>query len=269
MCRLSSTTKRLPTRRPSSPGSSAAADPEWLAKMVEVVRRTRTIPICASGRPCAERSTPPSRRAGPAAWLSATAFDVGLDGAIVALSGRVRLREGCPHAEEVVTELWDAVFGGRVGCGGKSNAPTGACTDPNRPRRADADAAIAESRRRTSSRASSRRNPRFEQVSPEVGELDEAAFEEGLARIPTRRWPARRPRRRDRSTPARTGAPSGGATVLGPRPRGPSARRGVGKIVELPYHPDGGDLDLDASFGDHRSRRRRRAINADRLRIRS
>jgi Mg-chelatase subunit ChlD len=30
--------------------------------------------------------------------------------------------------------------------------------------------------------------------------------------------------------------------------RGPSVRRGIGKIVEQPYRPDGGDLDLDASF---------------------
>ncbi|HEX2782296.1 MAG TPA: hypothetical protein VHN36_01830, partial [Ilumatobacteraceae bacterium] len=39
---------------------------------------------------------------------------------------------------------------------------------------------MAESRRRTSSRRELARNPRFEQISPEVGELDEAAVEDGL-----------------------------------------------------------------------------------------
>jgi Mg-chelatase subunit ChlD len=52
--------------------------------------------------------------------------------------------------------------------------------------------------------------------------------------------------------------------------RGPSARRGVGKIVEQPYRPDGGDLDLDASFGEiAEATAAGTAVNAERLRIRS
>ena len=56
---------------------------------------------------------------------------VSLDAALVALSGRVRLREGCGRtAEEIVTELWATVFGRSVsgdGDGeGKAGAPTGA-----------------------------------------------------------------------------------------------------------------------------------------------
>ncbi|MFM9082359.1 MAG: AAA family ATPase, partial [Actinomycetota bacterium] len=53
---------------------------------------------------------------------------VSLDAALVALSGRVRVREGSSRtAEEVVTELWNAVFGpkGDGGSdGGKGGAPT-------------------------------------------------------------------------------------------------------------------------------------------------
>jgi Mg-chelatase subunit ChlD len=52
--------------------------------------------------------------------------------------------------------------------------------------------------------------------------------------------------------------------------RGPSARRGVGKIIEQSYQPDGGDLDLDASFGEIlEAVAAGAAVNADRLRIRS
>ena len=52
--------------------------------------------------------------------------------------------------------------------------------------------------------------------------------------------------------------------------RGPSARRGVGRLIEQPYRPDGGDLDLDASFGEIvEAAAAGAAVNAERLRIRS
>ena len=59
---------------------------------------------------------------------------VGLDAVLVALSGRVRLREGCLRtSEEIITELWDEVFGvthppdpDDGGSTGKAPAPTGA-----------------------------------------------------------------------------------------------------------------------------------------------
>ena len=56
---------------------------------------------------------------------------VGLDAALVALSGRLRLREGCSRsAEDIVTELWQQVFAPPKADGergsGKATAPTGA-----------------------------------------------------------------------------------------------------------------------------------------------
>ena len=48
----------------------------------------------------------------------------------------------------------------------------------------EADAEVANSQKRTTSRRELARNPRFEQVSPEVGELDESAVEEGLREDP-------------------------------------------------------------------------------------
>jgi MoxR-like ATPase len=63
-----------------------------------------------------------------------------LDAALVALSGRVRLREGCQRtSEDIITELWHEVFDApepegadpgsgddAAGGGGKAPAPTGA-----------------------------------------------------------------------------------------------------------------------------------------------
>lgn len=114
------------------------------------------------------------------------------------------------------------------------------------------------------------RNPRFEQMSPEVGELDEAAVDEAMrddadetmalladltaATDPKLRELARR---------------LAGRLFLELSRRGPTRPRGVGKLVEQRYRPDGGDLDIDASMdaiveagGDPRR------VDAERLRVR-
>jgi MoxR-like ATPase len=52
---------------------------------------------------------------------------VALDAALVALSGRVRVREGGSRtAEEIITEIWQSVFGRTEdgSGGGKASAPT-------------------------------------------------------------------------------------------------------------------------------------------------
>ena len=105
-------------------------DPEWLAKVVQVVRLTRTHPdvrIGSSVRGAIDIAAVAASLA-PLRHSSATAFDVGLDSAIVALSGRLRLREGLSrNAESVVTELWYEVFAERESdASGKAEAPDGA-----------------------------------------------------------------------------------------------------------------------------------------------
>jgi MoxR-like ATPase len=107
-----------------------APDVAWLAKVVEVVRLSRTHPdvrIGSSVRGAIDIAAVANSLA-PLRHSSATAFDVGLDSAIVALSGRLRLREGLTrNAESVVTELWYAVFAEREPePAGKATAPTGA-----------------------------------------------------------------------------------------------------------------------------------------------
>jgi Mg-chelatase subunit ChlD len=108
---------------------------------------------------------------------------------------------------------------------------------------------VQQAQRKTTSRRELARNPRFEQVSPEVGELDEAAVDEAMADDPD-------------DTMAMladlTGATDQGLRELARRlagrlfldisRRGPSRPRGVGRLEERPYRPDAGDIDIDASL---------------------
>lgn len=131
-----------------------------------------------------------------------------------------------------------------------------------------ADQAVADSRRRTTSRRDLARNPRFEQVSPEVGELDEAAVEEGLVDDPDETLALladltgatdQRLRELARRLAARL--------FLDLGRRGPVRARGIGRMVEQPYRPDGGDLDLDASL-DAIAEGRGGLVDVERLRVR-
>ena len=136
VCRLAvdyqtSTDEQKITLRESGSGE---LDPDWVAKVVELVRLTRTHPDLRVGSSvrgaidmCAVASSLAAVRGS-----SVVAGDVSLDAALVALSGRVRLREGATRStEDIVRELWKAVFG-KIDDGGsnegKANAPTGATT---------------------------------------------------------------------------------------------------------------------------------------------
>lgn len=116
-------------------------DPDWVSKVVALVRRTREHPELRVGSSvrgaldatavasslAALRGMPPEDRG------------VGLDAVLVALSGRVRLREGATRtAEEILTELYDEVFGPPAGeeggpgaSGGDAGAGSGAA--PGKP----------------------------------------------------------------------------------------------------------------------------------------
>jgi hypothetical protein len=164
------------------------------------------------------------------------------------------------------------VRGPGAGSVGKSGSPArGNSRQPLAREGADADAAIAESSKRTTSRRDFARNPRFQQISPEVGELDEAAVEQALVdnadetlALLADLAAATDERLRDlaRQLAARL--------FLDLARSGPSVRRGVGKIVVQPYRPDGGDLDLDASFDViTEAVATRTALDVERLRVRS
>ena len=130
---------------------------------------------------------------------------------------------------------------------------------------------MAESRKRTASRRELARNPRFEQVSPEVGELDEAAVEEAMSDDPDETMAmladltgATDPALREL---ARRLA---GRLFLDVARRGPMRPRGVGRLREQPFRPDGGDLDLDASLDAIAAARAAgEAVDPEGLRIRA
>ncbi|MEY2445772.1 MAG: hypothetical protein QOE00_2352, partial [Ilumatobacteraceae bacterium] len=128
-----------------------------------------------------------------------------------------------------------------------------------------------ESRRRTTSRRELARNPQFDQLSPELGELDEAAVDAGLRDDPDATLAlladlTGATDRRLRELARRLA----GRLFLDLARRGPTTRRGIYKIVDQPYSPDGGDLDLDASFDAiAEAVAGGVAIDVERLRVRS
>ncbi|GAC1383580.1 MAG: MoxR family ATPase [Acidimicrobiales bacterium] len=95
--------------------SAGVTDPdtEWLGRIVELVRRTRShgdIRVGSSVRGAIDLvmvASALTRFRGVAGDDRTTT----LDAALVALSGRVRVREGCNHtAEEIVRQLWEEIF---------------------------------------------------------------------------------------------------------------------------------------------------------------
>jgi MoxR-like ATPase len=107
-------------------------DPVWLANIVELVRRTRAhadVRIGSSVRGAID-AVAVARSLADLRGSAAGDPTVGLDAALVALSGRLRLREGCGRtADEIVTELWHSVFDPGSDPG-KATAPVGADLRP-------------------------------------------------------------------------------------------------------------------------------------------
>jgi MoxR-like ATPase len=102
----------------------------WLDKVVELVRRTRTHSDLRVGSSVRGAIDMTAVTVSLASVRSLTVLDagVGLDAALVALSGRVRVREGSVRtAEDIITELWNEVFAPAPQCeSGKASAPAGA-----------------------------------------------------------------------------------------------------------------------------------------------
>jgi MoxR-like ATPase len=108
----------------------------WTERAVELVRRTRDHPDLRIGSSVRGAIDMCAVAASLAAVRAASSDDpaVSLDAALVALSGRIRTREGCGRdPESIITELWREVFGPTAGTdqddetdAGKASAPTGA-----------------------------------------------------------------------------------------------------------------------------------------------
>jgi Mg-chelatase subunit ChlD len=114
---------------------------------------------------------------------------------------------------------------------------------------AAAEAAVAEGAKRTSSRRELSKHDRFDEVSPDVGYLDEAALEDVLGDSPDDALAL---------LADLTGATDPKLRALAQRlasrvvvdlaRRGSPRRRGVGKLALRPLDESGADLDLDSSI---------------------
>jgi MoxR-like ATPase len=105
-------------------------------RVVELVRATRQHPDLRVGSSVRGAIDMMFVADSLGALRNAPAFSpsVSLDAALVALSGRVRVREGSTRsAEDIITELWESIFNRSAadnghGDAGKAGAPTGATT---------------------------------------------------------------------------------------------------------------------------------------------
>ena len=130
---------------------------------------------------------------------------------------------------------------------------------------------MAEASKRTISRRELAQNPQFEQISPEVGELDEAAVEEGLDEDPDAMLALLADLTGATDQKLRELAKRlAGRLFLDVSRRGPVRPRGIGKMATMPYRPDAGDVDLDASLSTIvEARAAHAAVDPEGLKIRS
>ena len=261
------------TSDPAAAGAVVADDDVEIA--VSLVRATRShhdVRVGSSVRGAIDmtlltrglRALRPVGRTETAASTEAAIRQTYLDAALAALSGRIRLDEICERLpEDVITELLDQVLAARR----KRNDPTSESEDdPGKGERPDsslqqeqsrgriltgddARKAVQEAARRTNGRQEmQQRHRRFDEASPEVGELDQQMIEElggadpdqmaelladmANATDPALRAKARRLAARLFLRLARQGRPTA---------------RGVRRMI-AEARIDGGDVDLDATL---------------------
>jgi MoxR-like ATPase len=142
MCRIavgyqSTADETMIVRRAISSGTDeAVGDVAWIDLAVELVRATRAhadIRVGSSVRGAIDMVFVANSLA-ELRELPVLAPKVSLDAALVALSGRIRVREGTTRTpEDIITELWESVFNRSTSddggdAEGKAIAPTGATT---------------------------------------------------------------------------------------------------------------------------------------------
>ncbi len=127
---------------------------------------------------------------------------------------------------------------------------------------------MAKAKRRSTSRRELAQHPTFEQISPEVGELDEDELSGAMAADPdaTLALLADLVGATDERLRA-LARQLAGRLFFDIAQRGPTRSRGIGRLQGMPYRPDGGDLDIDASI-DAIAEGRAGMIDAERLRVR-
>ncbi len=113
-CRIAMGYQSAPTEAGIVALRDSGVDAEWRSSVVELVRRTRAHPDVRIGSSVrgAIDLVGIAGRLGTARGVPATEWHAGLDAALVALSGRIRMLESSTRPpEDVVRELYEAVFG--------------------------------------------------------------------------------------------------------------------------------------------------------------
>lgn len=127
---------------------------------------------------------------------------------------------------------------------------------------------IDDARRATTSRRELARSPAFEEISPDVGELDEAALNELLADDPDQTMSLLADLTRATDSRLRDAAKELASRLfLGVARTQRVDGRGIGRVVSRPWRDDGGDVDVDSSLDELvGAGAERRAVERDRLR---
>lgn len=135
----------------------------------------------------------------------------------------------------------------------------------------DADEIIEQAQRSSASRRELAVNPYFDDVSPELGELDESALAATLDADPDEALALLADMTRATDAGLRALARSLASRLfLDLARQQPADAPGIGKVVSLPYRPDRGDLDIDGSLEAMlQARAGRQAIDADELVVRA
>ena len=186
-----------------------------------------------------------------------------LDAAIAALSGRIRVDEACDRAaEDIITELLDGILAARKkraessseDDSGKAERPgQQAPQEPGRGRILsgdDARKAVEDAARRTNSRSEMQHQhgQRFDEASPDVGQVDEQSIVERAGLDPDTTVPMLADMANATDVRLRAEARRLAARILLRMAKaGPAPRRGVRRMVR-DLDALAGDLDLDATI---------------------
>lgn len=136
---------------------------------------------------------------------------------------------------------------------------------------AAADEIIDEARRSSASRRELAVNPLFDDISPDLGELDETALAEAIEADADEALALLADMTRATDAGLRELARSLAARLfLDLARRRPADAPGIGKLASVPYRPDAGDLDVDASLDELlQARAGSRAVEVDELVVRT
>lgn len=164
--------------------------PDWIGRAVALVRATRDHPELETGSSIRGAIDLTRVATALAARRNSTLADVGLDAAKVSLSGRIKvLRTSQRSPEAIVADLYGRFFGTRKdSASAEDDAPgqSAACPqDGANPEEQAKEQRRPRPRSAPDERQVARRElesaPGFEQISPEVGQVDEQALRDALS----------------------------------------------------------------------------------------